>query len=714
MSLAGTPVALPQPEPEAEPPPEPPPPPVDAPPTALDDESFDLDEVVVSASEDDLMALAAAWGVEVTQAPGASGSGALAVPAGWTADAFLDAVRDDPRVDYAGPQAFIEGVSGDHASLVAGDLFRAQQWHLDRIVPPPVDPELMHTVVVAVLDTGVAYTPQVPSTEWMPAVSLADNPVVAPWDFVDDDAFPYDEHWHGTHIASLIGSDGPVMGVAPQVSLMPLRVLDAHNRGTELALVDALHHAVDHGADVINMSLAFGPSYVPSRPLMDALDRAAEAGIVLVAAGGNVGGRDLAWPAASPRVIAAGAACRDGASKLLIAPYTHRSPALTMLAPGGCIDEDEDGDGVPDGLLAETITPGDPSDTALYLAAGSSQAAALLSGAAAQLLAHGAYPEEVSLLLQDNANSHSGDRILDGRGGGNLKVTDAVNGLADTPLTRDDFHVAVMPWLAEGGLLPRARVTVVNDLGERVDGVHVAVRVVGATASGTDCTTAGGGSCTVTGLPFSGPTTEAWWSFRVEAVLQDGLATYPTPMFFASSAVDALMDDEEPLPLAFRWGAETVDGEAVAPAWVFTDQTAGAGTGPVALVLHEDVLPADATTDAGEIEGTGISTSPFGLYRLRLRSGLLGASSDGDVSALVVDGAGISTSPFGLRQALGGTSCAGCGDPTVVVSAGGSSSTRDSRNRGTRARRGPASQLGGAAGRGEIGGASVSTGASPF
>ncbi|MEM6927529.1 MAG: S8 family serine peptidase, partial [Myxococcota bacterium] len=136
---------------------------------------------------------------------------------------------------------------------------------------------------------------------------LAGVEFVAPADFVNGDDHANDDHGHGTHIASLVASRGELDGVASGVAVMPVKVLDENNAGTELALVKGIRHAVDNGAHVINMSLSFPLGYVPSPALVEAIEYAHLAGVVMVAASGNVGADVATWPAASRLVIGVGA-----------------------------------------------------------------------------------------------------------------------------------------------------------------------------------------------------------------------------------------------------------------------------------------------------------------------------------------------------------------------------------------------------------------------
>ncbi len=276
----------------------------------------------------------------------------------------------------------------------------ARQWHL-RHLPSADGLRDPDKWVVAVLDTGVAYeTATVRGVSYCAAPSLSHSQFVAPADFVQDDGHPNDDHQHGTHIASLIASDGDVRGVAPGVTLMPVKVLDETNAGTEEALVKGIRHAVRHGAHVLNMSLTLGGD-PPSQALLDALAHAHRAGVVMVSASGNEGADAVTWPAASPYVVAVGASILKPDGHLEVASYSNRSDDLDVFAPGGDLRADYDEDGMVDGLLAESISRGEPWRVGYWLMAGTSQAAALASGLAVHLLDAGHSPEEVREALRE-------------------------------------------------------------------------------------------------------------------------------------------------------------------------------------------------------------------------------------------------------------------------------------------------------------------------
>ena len=110
---------------------------------------------------------------------------------------------------------------------------------------------------------------------------------------------PSDAYGHGTHIAGLIAgsgarSGGKYVGVARSARLIGLKVLDAQGGGYASDVIEAVEFATANkaalGIDVINLSLGH-PIYEPAAtdPLVQAVERAVRAGIVVVVSAGNIG-----------------------------------------------------------------------------------------------------------------------------------------------------------------------------------------------------------------------------------------------------------------------------------------------------------------------------------------------------------------------------------------------------------------------------------------
>jgi thermitase len=150
------------------------------------------------------------------------------------------------------------------------------------------------SVTIAIVDTGID----------LGHLDLAGK-LVAGYDFVNNDADPQDDNGHGTHVAGIAAASSNnaigVAGVSWGARIMPVKVLNASGGGTYADTATGVIWAVDHGAQVINLSLGgSGPSSV----LADAINYAHSKGAVVVAAAGNGGNNFVLYPARYPNVIA--------------------------------------------------------------------------------------------------------------------------------------------------------------------------------------------------------------------------------------------------------------------------------------------------------------------------------------------------------------------------------------------------------------------------
>jgi serine protease AprX len=286
-------------------------------------------------------------------------------------------------------------------------------------------------VNVAVIDTGVAP---------VDALSGADK-VVAMVDLSLEAQVPEaefrDTYGHGTHMAGIIAGRDPganpataasnpqwFMGVAPDAGIVSVKVGDNSGAADVSQVIAGVDWAVDHAAElnirVINLSYGSGSTLdARTDPLSFAVERAWRAGIVVVVAAGNDGHNqfELGMPAQNPYVIAVAGAERkngkwqvpswatsgDGARNPdVAAPGTS---IVSLRAPGSRADLEH-----PEGYVSEHLFKG----------SGSSQAAAVVSGAAALLLSARPHltPDQVKGLLNQTA---SGDVISprDSRKSGN-------------------------------------------------------------------------------------------------------------------------------------------------------------------------------------------------------------------------------------------------------------------------------------------------------
>ena len=176
-------------------------------------------------------------------------------------------------------------------------------------------------VIVAVLDTGVQATHPTLSSHLLPGYN-AISTSTAPDDIAD--GTQNKALGHGTMVSGVIAQ------VAPEVKVLPVRVLNADGSGTVFNVVRGLRWAVSHGATVVNLS--FGTP-TPSRTLQEAIHDAQEAGVVIVASAGNAGRDQKDYPAAFSDAIAVAAV--DSADQK--ASFSNYGSHITLSAPGASI-----------------------------------------------------------------------------------------------------------------------------------------------------------------------------------------------------------------------------------------------------------------------------------------------------------------------------------------------------------------------------------------
>jgi serine protease len=270
------------------------------------------------------------------------------------------------------------------------------QWHLRQVGLP--DAWTLSTgkgVVVAVIDTGVTKVADLANTKFVPG-----------WNFVNNNANADDDHGHGTHVAGTIAQSTNnklgVAGVAPQVAIMPLKVLSARGSGSVGGISQAIRWAADHGANVINMSLG-GPMAMGT--MASAVKYAHNKGVVVVAAAGNDGKGRVSYPAKYPGVIAVASTQFDETTTF----YSNWGPEIDIAAPGGNVRVDQNGDGKPDGVLQHTIVPGNISKQDYLWFMGTSMASPHAAGVAALIVGAGVHkPDAVEELMLDTARKPKG------------------------------------------------------------------------------------------------------------------------------------------------------------------------------------------------------------------------------------------------------------------------------------------------------------------
>jgi cell wall-associated protease len=178
------------------------------------------------------------------------------------------------------------------------------------------------SILVAVVDTGVDYN----HSDLVGRVRRDLG-----YDYADGDSDPMDDHGHGSHVAGIIAASinngFAIAGVAPQVTILPFRVLGANGQGSFSSIAAGIEAAARAGARVINLSLG---SSDESQVMEDALRFATERGTLVVAAAGNEGTEGVFYPARSQYAVAVSAVDRRGK----LASFSSYGEDLDLAGPG--------------------------------------------------------------------------------------------------------------------------------------------------------------------------------------------------------------------------------------------------------------------------------------------------------------------------------------------------------------------------------------------
>ncbi len=208
-----------------------------------------------------------------------------------------------------------------------------------------------------------------------------------PWD---------DDHGHGTHVAGTAGSVNEKIGVATEVELYSIKVLDRNARGSVSDVSEGIIWAADNDMEVINMSLgSSSDSY--GNTIREAVEYANEEGVIQIAAAGNNNLEEdsVVYPAAFEEVIAVSATNEDDE----MAEFSSIGPEVEFAAPGADIYSAWEGG-------------------RYYEGNGTSMASPHVTGVAALVLAMEGYEteEEVREPLQDTAEDIGFDENKQGYG----------------------------------------------------------------------------------------------------------------------------------------------------------------------------------------------------------------------------------------------------------------------------------------------------------
>ncbi|MET7422670.1 S8 family serine peptidase [Dactylosporangium sp. NPDC005555] len=271
-----------------------------------------------------------------------------------------------------------------------------------------------------------------------------------------------DTFGHGTHMAGIIaGHDSRVQagkkqftGVAPDAHLLNMKVAAADGAVDVSQVIAAIDWVVTHrddpGLNIRVLNLSFGTDSTQD-PRLDPLSFAVEAawkkGIVVVVSVGNDGLAEsrVGMPAANPNVLAVGAAdplSTADRSDDVVADFStggSQTRHADLVAPGKSVVSLRVPNGFIDAAYPEARIADDPAQR-YFRGSGTSQAAAVVSGAAALLLQQrpDLTPDQVKKLLTGTADAMpAGDQLA--QGAGQLDIAAAVQ--APTPVASTQTYL---------------------------------------------------------------------------------------------------------------------------------------------------------------------------------------------------------------------------------------------------------------------------------
>jgi len=226
-------------------------------------------------------------------------------------------IEHDPNVLRVDDDLIVETFA---KSNVVTTLSETLPWGVDKI-----DAELAWNyastaprIKIGIIDTGIDLT----HPDLKANIKGGVNTISSRFGYADDNG-------HGTHVAGIIGAVHNTIGVAgvdPRADLYAIKALGRNGSGYFSDIIEGLDWAIANNIQVVNMSLG-APS--GNQSLADAITRAHNAGIVLVAAAGNESGA-VSYPAAYPEVIAVSATDSND----IFATFSNFGPEVAVSAPG--------------------------------------------------------------------------------------------------------------------------------------------------------------------------------------------------------------------------------------------------------------------------------------------------------------------------------------------------------------------------------------------
>lgn len=240
------------------------------------------------------------------------------------------------------PELWAMNNTGQTGGTVDADIDAPEAWDLNTGSAQ---------IVVAVIDTGVDYThPDLAPNMWINPDEVPSNGIdddqngyvddIFGYDFINHDANPMDDHFHGTHVAGTIGAKGNnnlgVVGVNHSVRIMALKFLGFDGNGSSIDALDAVQYATLNGAHIISNSYG-GDGFL--QDFQNAINAARNAGVLFVAAAGNSNTDAPAYPAMYENVLTVSASNYKDERALGSngQPFSNFGTHIDVTAPGQSI-----------------------------------------------------------------------------------------------------------------------------------------------------------------------------------------------------------------------------------------------------------------------------------------------------------------------------------------------------------------------------------------
>ena len=229
----------------------------------------------------------------------------------------------EKAVSYYAKQKGVKSVSPSyvyHSFNTNVDPKKEEMYHLNLLqIDKALELAGNHEVKVAVIDNGIDYKHPDLKSQVLPSYNAA---APANSTSLGD---------HGTHVAGIIGAtkDNAIggHGINPNAKLLPIDVFNGKSGALDFVIAQGILYAIEQDVDVINMSLG---GYGESPLMQDAVKKAIDHGITIVAAAGNESTDEYSFPASFEGVISVGSTNE----KNKLSSYSNYGPSVDVVAPG--------------------------------------------------------------------------------------------------------------------------------------------------------------------------------------------------------------------------------------------------------------------------------------------------------------------------------------------------------------------------------------------